>query len=125
MKLMTKAIAKALHAADQIVINSDGMETPDTIVVKYFNPAGSGTWYITSGTPLDANGEMTTPDKAADWHLFGLCDLFADGGELGYVMLSELQSVELPFGLRIERDLSYTGKLSDHPAGAPLIAGGA
>lgn len=106
MKLMTKEISAKLAKADQQVIETG--EGPDEIIVKYFNPAGAATWYITSGTPLDdINGEPTDPENAKDWHLFGLADLFGDGGDLGYVLLSELESVKLPFGLGIERDLYY------------------
>lgn len=39
--------------------------------------------------------------------LFGYMHIF--GWELGYVMLSELESVQLPFGLKIERELYVTG----------------
>lgn len=35
--------------------------------------------------------------------------------EWGYVMLSELESVQLPFGLKIERELYVTGgKVKDY-----------
>lgn len=38
--------------------------------------------------------------------MFGYCHLGDDEmAELGYVMLSELENLELPFGLKIERDL--------------------
>lgn len=106
MQLMTKEIADRLYKADQQVIETGN--APDEIIVKYFNPVGGGTWYVTSGTPLDDDGEPTTPDKAKDWHLFGFADIGDPGNaELGYVLLSELQSIRLPFGLGIERDLYY------------------
>ena len=40
--------------------------------------------------------------------MFGLCDLGMGFPELGYVSLQELESVELPFGLKIERDMYFT-----------------
>lgn len=107
MKLMTKEIAERLYRADRQVIETG--QGPDEIIVKYFNPVGSGTWYITSGTPLDDNGEPTELDKAKDWHLFGFADIGdPENAELGYVLLSELQSIHLPFGLGIERDIYYS-----------------
>ena len=66
------------------------------VIVKYFNPVGVGTWFITEGNKLD-NG---------DYEMFGYCHLGDDEyAELGYVMLSELEKLNLPFGLKIERDL--------------------
>lgn len=83
-------------------------ESPKTVILKYFNPVGAGTWYIMEGMPLDANGEPTEVEKAADWHLYGYADLGDPvNAEFGYVLLSELQSVKLPFGLGIERDLYF------------------
>jgi hypothetical protein len=103
-KLILKPIAKALAKAD----TNDG-STPDPIILKLFTPWGGCTWFIVSGTPLDAiNGEATTVENAKDWHLFGFCDLGdARCAELGYVLLSELQSIRGPFGLKIERDIHF------------------
>jgi len=39
--------------------------------------------------------------------LFGLCDLGWGHPELGYVSLNELESLPLPLGLTIERDMSF------------------
>lgn len=109
MQLMTKAIAKKLFDADQAFQRSPNGETSDEIVVKYFNPCGAATWWIVQGNPLDTpNGEPTLDyERAQDWHLFGWCDL-GYGGELGYVLLSELQGIRLMAGLGIERDLYLT-----------------
>ena len=38
-----------------------------------------------------------------DWRLFGYMHIYE--WEWGYVLLSELQNIELPYGLGIERDL--------------------
>src|SRR5690606_35645449 len=48
---------------------------------------------------LDADGDT----------LFGLADLGFGCPELGAFSLSELASLRLPFGLRIERDLCFAG----------------
>lgn len=118
MKLMTKEIAKKLVAADKYFVESENGEGRDEIVVKFFNPAGAGTWYITSATPLDSvNGEpdYENYENAPDWHMFGFCDLgIPHCAELGYVLLSELKSIKGMFGLGIERDMYYSnGSLSE------------
>lgn len=71
------------------------------ILVKYFNPIGRGTWYVTEAS-LQENG---------DWICFGLCHIYE--AELGYFSLNELQSIKLPYGITIERDLHFKGRLSD------------
>ena len=63
-------------------------------VVKFFNPFGAGVWLATE---LDEGGDI----------MFGLADLGYP--ELGSWSLEELRSVRLPFGMRIERDLLFTG----------------
>lgn len=64
-------------------------------VVKFFNPLGIGTWLATE---LDEDGDT----------LFGLADLGA--AELGSFSLAEMEAVELPFGLGIERDILFEGE---------------
>ncbi len=61
--------------------------------MKYFNPCGAGTWLVTEAE-LQENG---------DWLMFGYCHIQCF--EWGYVLLSELENLKLPFGLTIERDL--------------------
>ena len=96
MMLMTKELEKEFNNYRLGSQDEKGMDAK--VVVKYFNPCGAGTWLITEGEKQD-NG---------DWLLFGYCNLFE--WEWGYVMLSELESVRLPFGLTIERELYVTGK---------------
>jgi hypothetical protein len=64
-------------------------------VVKLFCPWGGGTWLLSELDPDD-------PDLA-----FGLCDLGLGSPELGSVRLSEIESIEGPGGLRVERDLHF------------------
>lgn len=64
-------------------------------MVKFFNPVGAATWLATE---LDEDGDT----------LFGLADLGFGTPELGSFNLSEIESVRLPFGLGIERDLGFT-----------------
>jgi hypothetical protein len=95
MKLMTKEILKAFKAQGYC----DGKPAEEVkVIAKFFNPCGSGTWYCTEYNPQDRV-------------FFGLCCI--DEAELGYVSLDELESLRLPLGLKIERDLYYTGTLAD------------
>lgn len=94
MNLMTKELEKLLEKYP--LGSQDGLGGQAKLLVKYFNPTGVGTWFITEGNKLE-NG---------DYELFGYCHLGDDRfAELGYVMLSELEDLKLPFGLKIERDL--------------------
>lgn len=63
-------------------------------VVKFFNPLGEGVWLATE---LDNDGDI----------MFGLADLGYP--ELGSWSFSDLESIRLPFGMGIERDLLFTG----------------
>ena len=99
--LMTRELEEKF--VDYPIGSQDGKGMDADVVVKYFNPCGRGTWLITEGEKQD-NG---------DWLLFGYCNLFE--WEWGYVSLSELESVRLPFGLTIERELYITGgKVKDY-----------
>lgn len=94
MDLLTKEIEEKLKAHP--LGSQDGLGGKAEVLVKYFNPYGSGTWLITEGEKQE-NG---------DYLLFGYCHIME--WEWGSVMLSELQNIKLPAGLTIERDL-YTG----------------
>lgn len=101
MLLMTKELEKKFEKYP--IGSQEGLMEDAEVVVKYFNPAGSGTWLITEGEKQE-NG---------DWLMFGYCHIFE--WEWGYVLLSELEAVRLPFGLGIERELYVTGgKVSDY-----------
>ena len=87
MKLITQELEK---------ISQDGLGGNAKVIAKFFNPVGVGTWLITEGNKLE-NG---------DYEMFGYCNLGDDEmAELGYVMLSELENLKLPFGLKVEKDL--------------------
>jgi DUF2958 family protein len=79
-------------------------EKDPLVVVKLFDPAGSATWFLTEYDP---------EQKLAFGFVTGLAH-----DELGYVSLEELESIERPFGLTIERDLFFTQqKLSNFKGG--------
>lgn len=73
--------------------SQDGKGMDSVVIVKYFNPCGAGTWLITEAEE----------QEDGDYLLFGYCHISC--WEFGYLLLSELQNLKLPFGLTIERDL--------------------
>jgi hypothetical protein len=62
--------------------------------VKFFNPLGAATWLATE---LYEDGDT----------LFGLADLGFGCPEMGVFSLMEIESVRLPYGMRIERDEGF------------------
>jgi hypothetical protein len=89
MKLMTPEILERLK---QNNLTKDNDHSP---VVKYFTPWASATWLI-SNIDVD-DGDL----------MFGLCDLGHGSPELGYVLLSDLEEIKGPYGLKVERDLHF------------------
>lgn len=88
MELLTQEIRDKFKE----VGSQDGKEFEDHIVVvKFFDPTGSWTWYATEFDGKDI--------------FFGLVDGFEL--EWGTFSLSELRSVKGRFGLGIERDLYF------------------
>lgn len=94
MKLMTKELEKAFEKYP--LGSQDGLRGQAKVIAKFFNPMGVGTWFITEAEKKE-NG---------DFEMYGYCNLGDDDmAEFGYVMLSDLQEIKLPFGMTIERDL--------------------
>ena len=83
---------------ERLIANGRNPDSDRVPLVKWFNPAGAGTWLIVDADPEDP-----------DIH-FGLMDLGFGTPELGSVRLSELEAFEGPFGLGIERDLWFEGR---------------
>ena len=94
-KMITKEIEKKLEKAP--LYSTDGVTTAKSIV-KFFNPCGVGTWWVFEGEKL-ADG---------DWLFFGVVSIHET--ELGYFRLSDLTSIRLPWGMRIERDTYHSPK---------------
>ena len=90
MKLLTEGIRKTLPP----LYGQDGKGGDAVAYLRLFTPDSSWTWHITEGSP-----------EGDDFIFFGLVD--GHEKELGYVSLSELQSVRGPMGLPIERDLHF------------------
>ena len=93
MKLITKAIQRAAPA---LYATSEKDSADVRIVAKFFNPCGRSTWYMTEYDPETGRAFGFVRGE------FGrTCD------ELGYFDISVLESLRLPFGLGIERDLHF------------------
>ena len=91
MKLLTKELEEKFEKYP--LGSQDGKGGNAEVLVKYFNPCGAGTWLITEAEK----------QEDGDYLLYGYCHIFE--WEWGTVMLSELENLQLPFGLKIERDL--------------------
>ncbi len=111
MQLLTQAIKAKLPP---LYATDAQPEDRTSIVVKFFTPDSSWTWYVTEGSPVVIrDGEHTEVTQAnlqpgeavVDWRFFGLVDGLDI--ELGYFMLSELQRARGPLGLPIERDMHF------------------
>jgi hypothetical protein len=92
MKLLTKKLIQQMPTLDE---SSDKSIDEQFVYVKLFNPCGAGTWYITS---------YSEEDNLA----FGFVNLGdAEMAELGYISIEELETLRLPLGMKIERDLWF------------------
>lgn len=96
MKLITQDIARRLAANAVRSADHDGYDPAP--VLKLFSPVGAATWLAT---------EIGSDDDT----LFGLADLGFGCPELGYFSLGEIAAIRLPFGLRIERDQSFSSDI--------------
>lgn len=104
MSLLTKTIEKRIPK----LRTTDGKAAEERkVYASFFNPCGSGTWYALEGER-----------KGEDFIFFGLVERNGEK-ELGYFSLNELESIRLPFGLKIERDryLIKGATLADAMAG--------
>lgn len=93
MKIITKEIQTAFDKQGYV-----GDRTADKIVIicKLFNPCGAGTWYLYE---QDKNNP--------DWFM-AFCNLGdSEMAELGTISMDELMSLQLPFGLKVERDMQF------------------
>ena len=96
MKLLTDELRARLPA-----LYSQEAEADPMVHAKFFMPGAGWTWYVTEGSPQEE-----------DFLFFG----FVVGleSEFGYFLLSELEGVRTPLGLKVERDLYFReGKLTE------------
>lgn len=109
MKLLTKEIIAKLEKAP--LYSTDGKNIVP-IAVKFFTPWSNWTWYAVEGSlvcPEHACFDCTECPKETwnEFMFFGLVE--GHEKELGYFNLSELHSINGPFGLKIERDMHFDG----------------
>ena len=109
MKLITKEVRALLTKNAAATVADPERDTMTDSTVKFFNPCGAATWYISEAEFYPAIGQ-----QGEEARLFGWCDLGIPGcAELGYVMLSDLQRIRGMGGLGIERDLYHSGTLGE------------
>jgi hypothetical protein len=96
MKLLTEEIKKRMPG----LYSQEEVSDP-TVVTKFFTPDSSWTWLILEGSE----------QADEDWLFFAkVSSYLCPEGELGYVMLSELEQVRGCLGLPVERDLYWNEK---------------
>lgn len=88
MKLLTKTISKKIPS----LYAQDGKGDAAIAYLKLFLPWSSWTWYVT---------EMNPETKEC----FGL--VHGIENELGYFNLNELETIQGPGGLKVERDRAF------------------
>ena len=107
MKLITKEIMNKLEkaGAEPVPVTETGNDIKPWL--KLFNPVGAETWLIGA---ISEDGDT----------MYGLCDLGWGCPELGFVSLNELESLPLPMGLTIERDMYFepTKTLAEYASAA-------
>lgn len=90
MQLLTKRIIEQTSN----LLEDDGKDPHQRkVTAKFFDPTGSFTWYLL---------EIDKEDKNT---CFGLVtSQYEPNGELGYFTIDELEGIQGPFGIGIERD---------------------
>lgn len=88
MELMTSELRQRFE-----MIGQQSEDLNPIIITKFFDPMGSGTWYV-SEYEADTN----------------ICFGYVTGlghNEWGYFSITELEAIERPFGMKIERDICF------------------
>lgn len=95
MKLLTKTIENELQ--NYPLYSQETKEDNALIVCKFFAPVGGFTWYV-----------IEAEKQENDYLFFGLVVNNYGEKEYGYFTLKELESISLPCGLKIERDIYFS-----------------
>jgi hypothetical protein len=91
MKLLTKQLEKRFAE-----VGDQGGAADPTVIAKFFNPTGAGTWYATGYRPEERI-------------FYGYVSILGDwNDEWGDFSLDELEQFKGRLGLGIERDLYFT-----------------
>jgi hypothetical protein len=93
MKLITPEFEELFK--DYPLYSQEDAKDP-LVIAKLFDPCGSASWFLTEYDPVE---------KIAFCYVVGL-----QVDEWGYTSFIELESIERPFGLTIERDLHFVQK---------------
>jgi hypothetical protein len=88
MKLITKTLEERFEK-----IGDQSQSIDPIFIAKFFNPCGSATWYAT---------EYDKQTNICFGYVTGM-----DFDEWGTFSIEELESLKLPYGLKIERDLYF------------------
>ena len=91
-----KLITEELKARFAEVGSQDGCKDP-LVIAKFFDPMGSGNWWATAYDPKR-----------------NICFGYVSGLQLdewGYFSIDELEAIERPFGLTIERNIHFQEQL--------------
>lgn len=101
MKLITSEIDRKLRFYYRQNLSEDGLPLERGRLdpyppLKLFTPWGKATWLI-------SERDDEEPDQ-----LFGLADLGFGCPELGWISLAELEALQGPWGLKVERDRHFT-----------------
>ena len=96
MKLLTAKVKETLPS----LYSQDDVADP-ICVLKCFTPDSSFSWFIIEGSQ----------QEDGDWLFFAkVVSHLCPEGELGYVLLSQLEQVRGSLGLQVERDLYWQAK---------------
>jgi hypothetical protein len=112
MKLLTKEIVARLPAIKSTE-DKDPSEIP--IIAKFFTPWSNWTWFVTEAELIEDGSVLDENDHPTDFLFFGY--VVGHEKELGYFVLSELEEVTGPCGLKIERDLYFSATLAEVMSG--------
>lgn len=103
MKLVTEELEKTF--SEYPLYSQDGKGGEAVVIAKYFNPYGSGTWYVLEAEKQDDG----------DYLFFGYVEspITPEFNEYGYFTLKQLEDLKIPFKSNgevvfvgtIERDL--------------------
>lgn len=94
MKLIAKELEKRF-----LQIGDQSMEENPLIIAKFFSPVGGATWYASEYDSQNRICYGYVKDLVPSEN--GMFD------EWGSFSIDELESVQLPFGLKIERDIHF------------------
>ena len=104
-KRITKEIIAAL--AKTPYGSTDGTPKDEKkVIARFFNPCGSGTWYVLEDSMFFTDPEHKDADHVEENMIVFSASTIGYGLELGDISLKELTDMRLPLGLYIERDTS-------------------